>query len=176
MSQSKYVCSTGVAVIAMSLCVLSPHIAAAQPVTCSVFDDGYALMSSPADAVYFAGPQKACIPDGSASGNCNRWFGRCATPDKTPVYFRAFDDGAANLTAPFDAVYDRAPNSVCVPGGPQGDCRRWFGMASTSDGRAVRCYLFNDGNTNRIGPTDAIYYPSPVQVCMPDGSATGACR
>ena len=49
-------------------------------------------------------------------------------------------------------------------------------MPRTTDGRGVHCYLFNDGYTDMVGPTEAIYYRGPNQVCMPDGTATGTCR
>jgi len=49
-------------------------------------------------------------------------------------------------------------------------------MPATTDGRTAECYLFDDGLSNWIGPTHAIYYRSPGKVCMPDGTSTGACR
>jgi ribosomal protein S14 len=147
-------------------------------IACSVFNDGYSDLSTPSDAIYFAGPQTPCIPDGTPSGLYRRWFGRCvSTSDNVAVTFKAFDDGDSNATMSSDAVYNQAPNVVCIPDGtPAGNCRRWFGMPRTVDGRTAECYLFDDGFTNPIGPTHAIYYLGPGQVCMPDGSATGACR
>lgn len=149
-----------------------------KPVACHVFDDGYANMSPASQAIYFAGNAAACTPDGTGRGLCRRWFGRCvSTTDNVAVNFRTFGNGDTNATASSDAVYIRAPESACVPDGTgTGRCRRWFGMPSTADGRVVQCYLFDDGLRNWIGPTHAIYYRAPGQVCMPDGTGTGACR
>jgi|CXWL01.1.fsa_nt_gi endonuclease/exonuclease/phosphatase (EEP) superfamily protein YafD len=144
-----------------------------------VFDDGYTNQSSISDAVYFAKASTACVPDGTSQGNCHKWFGRCTTIGVNPkaVKFRVFNDGYSNQTALVDAIYINSPNLSCIPDGtPKGDCRRWFGLAETDDGRKSQCYLFNDGNTEKIGPTQAIYYAGPGKVCMPDGSASGACR
>ncbi len=148
-----------------------------QPVTCSVFNDGYSSKSSPSDAVYFSAPGKACIPDGSAQGACRKWFGQCASVTGQAVTFEVFNDGDSERTKPFDAIYNRSQASECVPDGtPTGTCRKWLGLPKTSDGRQVDCYLFDDGYSNRVGPTRAIYYRSPGQVCMPDGTPTGTCR
>jgi hypothetical protein len=43
--------------------------AADSRVECFVYDDGYQNVAGPSDAVYFAGPQSACIPDGTATGS-----------------------------------------------------------------------------------------------------------
>ena len=149
-----------------------------KPIACNVFDDGYSNLSPPSEAIYFAGNGAACTPDGTSRGLCRRWFGRCvSSTDNVAVNFRTFNDGDRNATTLSDAVYNRAPNVSCIPDGTStGQCRRWFGMPSTADGRAVECYLFDDGLNNWIGPTEAIYYRQPGQVCMPDGTATGACR
>jgi PAN domain len=148
-----------------------------QSVSCQVWDDS-GWQSGRSGAVYFAGPNRACVPDSTPQGSCGRWFGRCvADVDGSDVNFSVFDDGSSNQTAPSDGVYVRAPRSACVADGTAtGSCRRWFGAPVTSDGRRASCYLFDDGGANRIGPTDALYYRSPSQVCMPDGTATGACR
>lgn len=148
-------------------------------VSCTVFDDGYSNRSAPSDAIYFADNAAACTPDGTARGNCHKWFGQCKTGESNPrsVNFKAFNDGDSNQTARIDAVYNNAPNVSCIPDGtPTGNCRRWFGLAETTDGQKAQCFLFDDGYTNMIGPTNAIYYRSPRTVCMPDGSATDACR
>lgn len=149
------------------------------PVACHVFDDGYTNISPPSEAIYFAGNSAACTPDNTARGLCRRWFGRCvSTTDNVAVNFRTFGDGNSNATTLSDAVSNRAPNVSCIPDGTStGKCRRWFGIPATADGRAVECYLFDDGLSNLVGPTDAIYYRAPGKVCMPaDGSPTGLCR
>ena len=149
-----------------------------KPIACSVFNDGGGQMSSLSEAIYFADPQTACIPDGSSRGLCRRWFGNCvATSDNASVTFKVFDDGESNVTPPSGAIYNRASGSVCIPdGSATGNCRRWFGLPVTSDGRIAECYLFDDGLANWVGPTHAIYYSGPGKVCMPDGTPTGTCR
>ncbi len=150
----------------------------ANPVDCTVFNDGYTAQSGRADAVYFRAASSVCIPDGSAAGTCRKWFGRCtvrATGER--VNFRVFDNGYARQSAPSDAVYLRSAQSACTPDGTAaGNCRRWVGRPVSASGRAAQCYLFDDGYANVVGPTDAIYAAAPNRVCMPDGSATGTCR
>jgi hypothetical protein len=148
-----------------------------QPVTCRVFGDGYAYTSAPADAVYIRAPRQGCIPDGTPTGTCRKWFGRCETRNGRKVLFKVFDDGDTNQSWLADAVYVPQPNRACIPDGTAlGTCRRWFGLAETQDGRRVECFLFNDGYTNMTGPTRAIYFRSNGQVCLPDGTPTGTCR
>jgi hypothetical protein len=134
-------------------------------------------MSAAADAVYVRAPRQACIPDGTSTGTCRKWFGRCQTGNGRKVLFRVFNDGDTNQSVRADAVYFPAPNRACIPDGtPTGTCRRWFGLASLQNGRPVECFLFNDGYTNITGPTRAIYLRSNGQVCRPDGTPTGTCR
>lgn len=146
-----------------------------ESISCSVFNDGYTNISGGSDAIYSPKSNRACIPGGS-TGLCRRWFGRCATTGGASVDFSVFNDGYNQIHGPSDAVYIRASNQVCTPGGSTGVCRRWFGRAKTSDNRTALCYLFNDGYTNIVGPTDAIYFRGANQFCMPDGTATGTCR
>ncbi len=102
-------------------------------VTFQVFDDGYANPSVPSGAVYI--PQdgnKACIPDGTSTGFCRRWFGRGVTSDGRKVSCEAFDDGYANPTNLSDAIYIPHPipsgGQACVPDPTStGVCRRWWG-------------------------------------------------
>jgi hypothetical protein len=103
------------------------------PVNFEVFDDGYANIAGPSDAVFIpkAGNQ-ACIPDGTSTGTCRRWFGRGTANDGRHVSCIAFDDGFANPTNLSDAIYIPhpipGPGSACVPDPtPTGLCRRWFG-------------------------------------------------
>lgn len=146
-------------------------------IACSVFNDGYANISPRADAVYSPGSNKACTPDGSASGLCRRWFGRCATESGEAVNFVAFDDGYTNITSTSDAIYIRQSGKLCIPDNTAtGTCRKWFGRPTTASGKAAECYIFDDGYTNMVGPTDAIYFRAPNQFCKPDGTATGTCR
>lgn len=103
------------------------------PVLMQVFDDGYANMAGPSDAVYI--PTKgnqACIPDQTSTGTCRRWFGRGTASDGRHVFGIVFDDGYANQSNLSDATYIPSPipspGSACVPDPTAtGLCRRWFG-------------------------------------------------
>lgn len=146
-------------------------------VLCRAFDDGYTRLTRLSDAVYVRAPRQACIPDGTATGTCRKWFGRCQLRNGRRVSFRVFNDGDTNQSRLFDAVYLPEPNKACIPDGTaMGTCRRWFGLAQASNGRPVECFLFNDGYSNITGPTRAIYFRSNGQVCLPDGTPTGTCR
>lgn len=154
---------------------LPPHD---KPIACSVFNDGNSNASSLSEAIYFAGSEAACTPDGTARGFCRRWFGNCvSTTDHSAVTFKVFNDGESGATSSSSAVYNRDPNVACIPDGTSsGNCRRWFGLPMTADRYKAECYLFDDGLTNWIGPTHEIYYRAPGQVCMPNGTSAGACR
>ena len=148
------------------------------PVQCQTFDDGYSRMSGLSDAIYAQGNSSLCTPGGGA-GTCRKWFGRCTTVGSTrlKVFFRVHDNADANQTGLSDAVYMNKPDLSCIPDGTStGNCKRWFGLPQTQDGRPVTCRLFNDGYTNITTPTRSIYYKSPGKVCMPDGSPEGTCR
>lgn len=143
-----------------------------------MFGNGYSSMSPRRDALYVRSSSQVCIPDGTSTGTCRKWFGRCKV-DATgeAVKFRVFDNGDSRQSVPRDAVYFRAPNQACIPDSTStGSCRRWTGLATTQSGKAVRCRLFDDGYRNMTGPTHAIYFRKNGQVCMPDGTATGTCR
>ena len=148
-----------------------------RPVACSVFNDGATSASSLSEAIYFSGIAKACVPDGTATGTCRKWFGNCKSVNNgAPVTFKVFNDGSNSASPPSGAVYNGAPQFECVPDGTAaGNCRKWFGLAATASA-AVECYLFDDGLTNWVGPTEAIFYSSPGKVCMPDGTGSGTCR
>lgn len=148
-------------------------------VQCQVFNDGNTNPSGLSDAIYVRANSSICTPDGTAAGRCRKWFGLCRTMDAAaqPVRFKVFNDGNTNQAGPSDAVYPNAPNVSCIPDGTaRGNCRRWFGLPQTADGRQVSCRLFDDGYTNMTGATQAIYYRSSGRVCMPDGTAAGTCR
>lgn len=154
----------------------APRVPAPEGVQCSVFNDGYANMAGPSDAVFINGVQ-ACVPQNN--GTCRKWFGRCTTTvTHSPVYFSTFDDGAANLAGRSDAVFVNGGLQACIPQN-NGTCRKWFGRGITQDGRTVVCNLFGDGYSDTIGPTDSIF-PSSIQhgtqLCLPNTSTQGACR
>ncbi|MET0343394.1 MAG: hypothetical protein ABW252_20455 [Polyangiales bacterium] len=152
--------------------------ARAEGVQCYVYDDGYTNLAGPSDAVYFNGPWSACIPDGTASGTCRKWFGMCTTTiTHQRVLFRTFNDGYTSQSIAHDSVYVPSTNQACIPDGTgTGTCRRWFGRATTTDGQPVRCQLFGDGYSDTTGITDAIYFRASGSVCLPDGTASGTCR
>ncbi len=99
-----------------------------EKVNFSVFEDNYTNQTAASDAVYFKGMQAACVPDGTASGNCRRWVGRPKTASGKPVQCYLFNDNYTSLIGPTDAIYVRGSNEVCMPDGTAtGQCRRWFG-------------------------------------------------
>jgi hypothetical protein len=140
------------------------------PVECFVFNDGGADMAGPSDAIYFAGRQQACIPDGTATGTCRRWFGECRTADAshTPVNFSVFDANR-NSVATSGAIYLRDYHLPCVPGGSLGVCFPWFGDPVSNLGQQATCRLFDDGYANMTGPTTMIDANGPASVCLPGG-------
>lgn len=147
-------------------------------IECFVYDDGYTNVAGPSDAVYFAGPQKACIPDGTATGTCRKWFGGCRTVARqTPIKFAVFNDGNSSIAGYQDSVYVAGSERACLPDGTaSGTCRRWFGLGGDSSGGSVSCQLFNDGYSSATSYTNAILFRSNGLVCQPDGTATGTCR
>jgi hypothetical protein len=143
-------------------------------ISCSVFDDGYTNLVGPSDAIFFS-DGKACIPSGTAAGQCRKWFGRCTTENGVPVLFRVFDDGQAGASALSDAVFINGDGKACTPDAGGGYCKKWFGSGESTAGEKVECRLFGDGNQNTTGPTDAIFL-NGGQSCLPDGTASGTCR
>lgn len=143
-------------------------------IRCSIFDDGYTNLVAGADAIFFSGG-KACVGNGTAAGECRKWFGRCVTEKGVPVRFRVFDDGGQAPSALSDAVFIDASHRACTPDGGSGTCRKWFGSAETEGGEAVVCRLFGDGFTSFTGETPALFHDG-ARTCMPDGTAAGTCR
>lgn len=151
-------------------------------VVCNVFNDGYASIAGPMDAIYGAGAESICVP-GGATGECRRWFGRCTAQAAAAdghvhaVSFTVFNDGYSSETAPSDAIFFPGPEQACVPGGASGECRRWFGRGRTDvvNGHYhdVVCSVFDDGYSNLAGPSDAILWNGSM--CIPD-AASGTCR
>src|SRR5581483_986298 len=127
-----------------------------ESVLCFVFDDDYSNIEGPSDAIYISGRpgdlDMACIPDSAGGhGSCHKWFGRCYTAvTHEQVYFSVFDDGYGNPVPPFDALFvPEVDEQVCGPNAlTEGLCRKWFGKASSSDGRSIACRVFDDGYAN----------------------------
>jgi hypothetical protein len=101
------------------------------PVTFEAFEDGHRSVTKRSDAVYVRGAASACIPDGTSSGACRKWFGEPRTADGRAVSCRLFGDGYSSMTGATAALYFRASGSICQPDGtPRGSCRKWFGRCS----------------------------------------------
>ena len=101
-------------------------------VSFSAFDDGYANLAGASDAIFINGQAQACIPSGTASGICRKWFGRAQTNDGLNVLCTVFDDGASNRSLPSDAVFINSSRQACIPDSTsQGRCSRWWGLCST---------------------------------------------
>ena len=99
-----------------------------QAVNFRVFNDGDTQQTATSDAIYNRAPNVSCIPDGTASGNCRRWFGLGQAADGRRVQCRLFNDGYRNMVGPTHAIYYRRAGQVCMPDGTaSGTCRKWFG-------------------------------------------------
>jgi len=106
------------------------------PVRFRIFDNGNTNETGLSDAIYVpkAGG-KVCIPDGTPSGTCRKWFGEGRTDDGRGVTCKVFDDGSSNASNPSDAIYVPSPipraGTACIPDGSgRGTCRRWFGLCT----------------------------------------------
>ncbi|MET0341210.1 MAG: polymorphic toxin type 44 domain-containing protein [Polyangiales bacterium] len=142
-------------------------------VECFVFNDGYRDMAGPSAAVQLRGERQACIPDGSSTGLCRKWFGRCRTRDtQEPVRFTAFNTGFGELTPATDALYP-GYYKICAPDGSEaGACREGFGQGLAEKGRVVGCQLYDDDRLRETGYVDWISVGTGSKsVC--DGIAQG---
>lgn len=99
-----------------------------EPVTFQAFDDQHRSPTRRADAVYARGQRAACVPDGTRTGACRKWFGAPRTARGRPVSCALFGENYSNMTGPTSEMYVRGPSQVCRPDGTStGDCRKWFG-------------------------------------------------
>jgi hypothetical protein len=154
------------------------------PIECFVFNDGYSDMAGPSDAVFFRGPRQACIPDGSSSGACRKWFGRCRTRDThEPVDLNTFnyrDEGRVNgVDALFAGPGGESGDLVCAPDGTrEGTCGIAFFVSGVS-GRRSWCRLFDDGYTRSVYESEFMS-PSGGSVCdipgISDDEVEPTCR
>lgn len=147
-----------------------------QGVECFIFGDNYKSMEGPSDAIYFNKEGLACIPDGTASGECRKWFGRCRTtdPSHTPVEFAV--GSTSSWYAWADAVYSRhykadifSPtfSEMCIPNGTSaGLCGTRFGGARTITGQPVYCRAFDDGYASATKLGDRMYDWVPEKVSI----------
>jgi len=162
-----------------------------ESIQCSVFDDAtnYSRQAGPSDAIFISGRKNeqgmACIPSGQL-GKCHKAFGHCHTVETgEPVYFNLFDDGYSNIVGPTDGIFiqdqsyqrNSGASKACLA---DGICRKWFGPAPLGDGRAVNGAVFDDGNSNPAGPSDAVFIPFPIpgpgEACIPSPTPTATCR
>jgi hypothetical protein len=136
-------------------------------VLCYVYNDGFTNAAGPSDAIFINGQGQACIPD-LANGTCRKWFGHCiAESSGVAVNFSVFDDSYVNAVGS-DSIYVNQAGQSCVPDpGPNGICRKWFGLGVASDGRPASCTVFDDGYTNRNDRGDAILFNAAYQACIP---------
>ena len=108
-------------------------------------------------------------------------FAKAFEPPRTttPVSCTVFDDGYSNQSNPIDAIYFAGNSAACTPdGSTRGNCHKWFGRCTTvgSNPQSVNFRIFNDGDSNRTIPFDAIYNNAPNVSCIPNGTPTGDCR
>jgi microsomal dipeptidase-like Zn-dependent dipeptidase len=85
-------------------------------------------------------------------------------------------NGPINIAGPSDAIYVRPlvdnnkvliGRQVCVPGGANGICAKFFGMCSTTTTQsAVLFRIFNDGDQARLGPLTQIFFDKTGQACI----------
>ena len=140
-------------------------------VTCDVFDDGYSNLQGPTDAIYslgILGQQNldACMPDGTSTGLCRKWFGRCfafTVPIVTPTPQITALFGSAEDTIEMWERVQIAAKAVQTP-------------------EPVLCNVFDDGYTNIAGTSDTVYIHvgsgvgTSMPVCIPSNSSTGICH
>jgi hypothetical protein len=55
----------------------APRTASGKPVTCALFGENYSRMTGPTTEMYVRGPSQVCRPNGTSTGDCRKWFGRC---------------------------------------------------------------------------------------------------
>lgn len=164
--------------LALFLALGVTNQAAAQAaVECFVYNDAYTDMAGPSDAILFSGPNQVCIPDGTATGTCRKWFGRCRTVgEHVPVQLYVTElVGNERRLLYSDSVYSPGAGRVCIPDGTaSGTCRREFGFGYARGGRYpgwVGCSLFNDGYTAMVGG-GYLSFRGGWQVC----DTNGTCR
>ena len=96
-------------------------------VTMRVFDDGATNKTALSDAIFASAASSECIPSGTATGTCRKWFGLGETSDRHSVTCYIFDDGLSNWAGPTDSIFFNG-SKVCMPDGTaSGTCRKWFG-------------------------------------------------
>jgi hypothetical protein len=113
-------------------------------------------------------PTPACVPP---------------PPVQEAVECSVFDDGYTNIAGPSGAVYIESNGMhACVPDNTSvGTCRKWFGRCVTVQRQSpVFFYTFDDGYTNKEGPSDAVYInalSSGIDACLPSsGNGPGLCH
>lgn len=106
----------------------------------SIFNDGEQDLKGPLTKVYFAADGTTCIsgePAIAPDGTCRKWFGEATTADARSVACSIFDFGYASPIGKSAAVKvgllntdplgPPVPSLWCLPTGPNGVCKQWFG-------------------------------------------------
>jgi hypothetical protein len=153
-------------------------VTTASPVTFHVFDDGYTNESqSTKDAVYINSSGQACLPDGSATGLCRKWFGRGTTGDGRSVSCTVFDDQNSDPGFASDAIYVNKGLGwqSCEPnGGSTGLCRKWFGLCTAQPGSPASASSGGSSSTGSGKNNSHVVSCSPNQHCCESNNA-GQC-
>lgn len=139
---------------------------------CGVYDDGNDAVL--AEAFFYGGPRAICAPDGTERGACGQWLGMCGTSEGRPMAFSVSEDetGPGHVTS--SIYFPSVTRGACYLDLGVEHCGHWFGPEVT--GEFVRCYLFDDGRANMIGPVTRMRLGHTLEFCMADGSTDGTCR
>jgi hypothetical protein len=103
-------------------------------------------------------------------------------PKSEAVTCSVFDDGYTNVAGPSGAVYINSNMMhACIPDNTgTGTCRKWFGRCKTVQSNVpVFFFTFDDGSTNKEGPSDAVYinaFSTGIEACLPAASGAGLCH
>jgi microsomal dipeptidase-like Zn-dependent dipeptidase len=104
----------------------------------SIFDDGDQNTLGPLTQIFFDSVGRACMsgePTIAPDDTCRKWFGDAVAADRRDVACSVFDDGytapigksGAILIARGDLNKPGSNFDSCVPTGPNGVCKKWFG-------------------------------------------------
>lgn len=96
-----------------------------------VFDDGYANLAGPSDAVFINDNNQACIPDGGA-GTCRRWFGLPVANDGRGGTCTVFGSGYTDQSKRSNAIFVNDRQQLCVPNIGSGVCQTWWGRCNVN--------------------------------------------
>jgi hypothetical protein len=135
-----------------------------------------------------ADPVPRCTPKCSAKAcGASDGCGRTCTNGKCPLGTECGGAGTPNVCACRPDCTGKACGAsdgcggTCAAGAcPTGASCGIGGVANQCapipTGQGVECFVFNDGYTNMVGPSSAIYFSPTGQACVPDNTSTGTCR